>query len=314
MILKRKLLLAVNPHAGKSMMKNKLLSVVERFTRGGYEVTVFTTQRAGQLPDYIRDNAERFDLVVCSGGDGTMSETVNGLMRCENPPRLGYIPAGTTNDFATSLGLSKNAEIAANDIMEGVAVPVDVGQFGDDYFSYVVAFGAFTDVTYETPQKTKSLLGHAAYVLEGAKRLPGLKAYHVRLEYEGGVIEDDILVGIIGSSDYVAGMPMGKMVDASMTDGLLDVILIKNPASLTELQGILNGFLVGEFNEKYVYCVKASKMKIIADRPVPWTVDGEYGGTRSEVEISNHKQALRVLVPERSVKLQELKRELEQEQ
>ena len=309
MILKRKLLLAVNPHSGKSAMKNKLLPVVQRFTQGGYEVTVFTTQRAGQLPDYIRENAERFDLVVCSGGDGTMSETVNGLMHCEHPPRLGYIPAGTTNDFANSLGLSKNAEVAANDIMEGICIPVDVGQFGDDYFSYVAAFGAFTDVTYETPQSTKSLLGHAAYVLEGAKRLPGLKPYHIKFEYEDGVIEDDILVGIVGSSYYVAGMPMGKMVDASMSDGLLDVILIKNPASLTELQGILNGFLVGEFNQKYVYCLKSSKMKIIADRPVPWSIDGEYGGTRSEVEICNHKQALRVLVPERSVKSKNLLRD-----
>lgn len=309
MILKRKLLLAVNPRAGKSAMKNKLMSVVERFTQGGYEVTVFTTQRAGQLPDYIRENANRFDLVVCSGGDGTMSEAVNGLMHCENPPRLGYIPAGTTNDFANSLGLSKNAEIAANDIMEGISIPVDVGQFGEDYFSYVAAFGAFTDVTYETPQKTKSLLGHAAYVLEGAKRLPGLKPYHVRLEYEEGVIEDDILVGIIGSSDYVGGMPMGKMVDASMTDGLLDVILIKNPATLVELQGILNGFLVGEFNEKYVYSIKSGKMKIFFDRPASWSIDGEYGGTVSEVEISNHKQALRVLVPERSVKLKDFGKE-----
>lgn len=306
MILKRKLLLAVNPRAGKSAMKNKLLPVIERFTQGGYEVTVFTTQRAGQLPDYIRENAERFDLVVCSGGDGTLSETMNGLMRCQNPPRLGYIPAGTTNDFANSLGLSKNPLEAANDIMEGVSIPVDVGQFSEEYFSYVAAFGAFTEVTYETPQKTKSLLGHAAYVLEGAKRLPGLKPYHIRLEYEGGVIEDDILVGIVGSSDYVAGMPMGKMVDASMTDGLLDVILIKNPGSLAELQGILNGFLAGEFNEKYVYCLKSSHMTVTADRPVSWSVDGEYGGTRSQVEISNHKQALRVMVPEACVKLKEL--------
>ena len=113
----------------------------------------------------------------------------------------------------------------------------------------------------------------------------------------------------MGSSDYVAGMPMGKMVDASMSDGLLDVILIKNPASLTELQGILNGFLMGEFNEKYVYCLKSSKMKIIADRPVPWSIDGEYGGIRTEVEICNHKQALRVLVPERSVKSKNLLRD-----
>ena len=121
MILKRKLLLAINPHAGKSAMKNKLMSVVQRFTQGGYEVTVFTTQRAGQLPEYIRENAERFDLVVCSGGDGTMSETVNGLMHCENPPRLGYIPAGSTNDYARSLGLSTSILTAARDAVCGSA-------------------------------------------------------------------------------------------------------------------------------------------------------------------------------------------------
>ena len=305
----RKIYFIYNPHSGKEQIGTKLNEIIRTLAERDNELTVVPTIGYLDAMERITNLPDGYDLVVCSGGDGTMSETVNGLMHCQHPPRLGYIPAGTTNDFANSLGLSKNAEIAANDIMEGIGIPVDVGQFGEDYFSYVAAFGAFTDVTYETPQSTKSLLGHAAYVLEGAKRLPGLKSYHIRFEYEGGVIEDDILVGIVGSSDYVAGMPMGKMVDASMSDGLLDVILIKNPATLTELQGILNGFLMGEFNEKYVYCLKSSKMKIISDRPVPWSIDGEYGGTRTEVEICNHKQALRVLVPERSVKKKNLLQE-----
>lgn len=303
MILKRKLLLAVNPHAGKAAVRNKLLPIVQRFTQGGYEVTVFTTQRAGQLPEYIRDNAERYDVVVCCGGDGTLNETVNGLMACENPPRMGYIPAGTTNDFATSFGLSKNMAQAAEDVVEGLPTPFDVGRFNEeDFFTYVAAFGAFTDVPYETSQGAKNILGKLAYLLEGAKRIPTLKPYHIRLEHDKGVIEDDILVGIIGSSEYVAGMPMGKMVDASMSDGLLDIILIKNPGNILELQPILNSFLLGEFDENRVYTLKTSKLRITADRPIPWTLDGEYGGTMQQVTVENKKQALSILVPQKTLK------------
>lgn len=303
MILKRRLLFAVNPHAGKAAVRNKLLPIIQRFNQGGYEVTVFTTQRAGQLPEYIRDNAEQYDVVVCCGGDGTLNETVNGLMACKNPPRMGYIPAGTTNDFATSFGLSKNMIQAAEDVVEGFAAPFDVGKFDDnEYFTYVAAFGAFTDVPYETSQDAKNILGKLAYVLEGAKRIPSLKPYHIRMEHDGGVIEDDILVGIIGSSEYVAGMPMGKMVDASMSDGLMDVILIKNPGNILELQPIINSFLLGEFDEKQVYTLKTSKLRISADRPIPWTLDGEYGGTTGQVTIENQKQALSVLVPAKTLK------------
>ncbi|MEA5039238.1 MAG: YegS/Rv2252/BmrU family lipid kinase [Clostridiaceae bacterium] len=294
---KKKLLLLINPHAGKSAVRNKLLGIVDRFVKGGYEVSVYITQRSGELPDVVAKQAANFNMVVCSGGDGTLNETVNGLMRCETPPALGYIPAGTTNDFAASFSLPRNMEAAAEVAMEGQLVYFDVGKFNNSYFAYVAAFGAFTDVPYVTPQETKNALGKLAYLLEGARRLPTIQAYPIRLEYDGGVIEDDILVGVVSNSRYVAGLPMGERNDASMCDGLMEVILVKKPGNALELTPLINTFLMGEMESDLVYTFKTQSLHLHSEVPISWTLDGEYGGQRTDVIIENQKEALGIMAP-----------------
>lgn len=294
---KQKLLLLINPHAGKSAVRGKLLDIIDRFVKGGYEVTVYITQRSGELPALVEKQAHNYDLVVCSGGDGTLNETVNGLMHCENPPKLGYIPAGTTNDFAASFRLPRGMNAAADVVMEGDVVYFDVGKFNNSYFAYVAAFGAFTDVPYATPQETKNALGKLAYLLEGMRRLPSIQSYPIRLEYDGGVIEDDILVGVISNSRYVAGLPMGERNDASMSDGLMEVILVKKPGNALELTPLINTFLVGEMESNLVYTFKTKDLRITSDVPISWTLDGEYGGQRTEVIIENQMKALGIIAP-----------------
>ena len=304
---KRNLLFLVNAHAGKEAIRTPFLSVMNTFVKAGYQPTVYITQRSGELPELTAREAGEYDLVVCSGGDGTLNETINGLMRLEHPPVLGYIPAGTTNDFAMSLCLPHNIETAAKVAVTGTTIAVDVGRFGEDSFSYVAAFGAFTDVPYATSQEAKNMLGKLAYALEVAQRLGNLPSYRIRLEHDGGVIEDEILIGLVSNSSSVAGFPLGKWIDISMNDGLLEVTLIRKPPMLIELTRVINTLLIGELDEELIYSVKTKKLRITCDTPIPWTLDGEYGGSRRAVDIENVHQALRINVPAEQLEMKKLK-------
>lgn len=304
---KRKLLFLVNPHAGKEAIRAPFLKVIDTFVKAGYEPTVYISQRGGELPEVAAREAGDYDLVVCSGGDGTLNETVNGLMRLNNPPPLGYIPMGTTNDFATSLCLSRDPELAAGVAVRGSTIAVDVGRFGEDYFAYVAAFGAFTDVAYSTSQDAKNNLGKLAYALEIIQRLGNLPSYQVRLEHDSGVIEDEILIGLVSNSSFIAGFPVGNWIDVSMNDGLLEVTLIRKPALLIELSRVINGLLVGELDEELIISVKTKRIRIVSKTPIPWTVDGEYGGSMPDVEIENIHRALRINVSTEQLALRNLK-------
>ena len=294
----RKLLFLVNPHAGKAAIRGKLLSVLEVFSQAGYRPTVCLSRRSGELTEVARQEAEQYDLVVCSGGDGTLNETVNGLMALEHPPVLGYIPAGTTNDFATSLGIPKQMEKAAAIAVSGRSVQVDVGRFNGRYFSYVAAFGAFTDVTYATPQEYKNVLGKLAYLLEGAQRLGSLKSWKVRVEYDTGCAEGEFLLGLVSNSSYVAGLPVGKVVDVSMTDGLMEVGMVRKPANLADLSGTVKSLLQGELDNELILSVKTRRLRLVSEEPMPWTLDGEYGGTQQVAQIENLPRALTIHSPE----------------
>ena len=294
----RKLLFLVNPHAGKAAIGGKLLPVLEVFTQAGYRPTVCISRQSGELTEVARREAGDYDLVVCSGGDGTLNETVNGLMGLEHPPTLGYIPAGTTNDFAASLGIPKQMEKAAAIAVSGRTAQVDVGRFNDRYFSYVAAFGAFTDVTYTTPQEYKNALGRLAYLIEGAQRLGSLKTWRLRLEYDTGCTEGEFLLGLVSNSSYVAGLPVGKVVDVSMTDGLLEVSLVRKPGNITDLHNAAKKLLQGELDNELILSVKTRRLRIMAEEPIPWTLDGEYGGTELRADIENLPRALTIHSPE----------------
>ncbi len=297
--MSKKLFFAFNPHVGKAAIKEHLLSIITTFVEAGYEVTVQTTQQAAELPDIIREKAAGYDLLVTSGGDGTLNESINGIITGGIQIPFGYIPAGTVNDFATTLRLSKNMDQAARDIIRGVVFPCDVGKFQQSYFSYVAAFGAFTDVAYQTPQSSKNLLGKAAYVFEAIGRLPTLKSYRMRFECQDRVIEDDFLFGMVSNSVSVGGLPLNEHRAVSMNDGVLEVLLVKKPVLPTDINAAIASLQNMETESPFFYSFKAKKLRVLTldEAPVPWTLDGEYGGNDKDITIEVCPRALSILVP-----------------
>ena len=293
---KKRMLFIYNPRAGKARIRSNLLDIIDIFTKAGFEVTAYPTQAKGDGLKAVKERKrgqEDYDLIVCSGGDGTLDEVVTGMMQCEERIPIGYVPAGSTNDFANSLQIPKNMIRAAQTIVEGRTFGCDVGEFNDDIFVYIAAFGVFTDVSYETPQDIKNVLGHMAYVLEGMRRLPSIKVESRELSVEG-----EFLFGMITNSTSVGGFKRitGKYVQ--LDDGEFEVTLIKKPANPIELNLIMAALINRNINTDCMYCFKANALKIMSEEEIAWTLDGEFGGRHKEVNIKNHMQALRIRVPE----------------
>lgn len=289
----KKLLFIYNPQAGKGKIKSKLSDVIEIFVKADYEVTIFPTAGKKDATRIISQKTKDYDLIVCSGGDGTLNEVTAGVMGLSNRPQIGYLPAGTTNDFALSHKIPRNILKAAEVAVHGQPYYFDVGSFNKEFFNYVAAFGAFTEVSYETPQTYKNTLGRVAYILEGMKRLPSLKSYYMKVCYEDYVMEDEFIFGMITNSNSVGGFKgfIGKEI--LLDDGLFEVCLIKVPKNPLELQSIINTLLItkGE-STNLIYTFRASSLSIQARELVPWSLDGEFGGNISEVNIQNYKQAI----------------------
>lgn len=291
----KKMLFIYNPHAGKGKIKGLLSDIVQIFVGADYEVTVYATQKRDDAKNYAKTKGEEFDLVVCSGGDGTLNEVTSGLMECDNAPVIGYLPAGTTNDFASSMGIPKNMVKAAKAIIEGKPFAYDIGSLNERYFTYVAGFGAFANVSYETPQTTKNLFGRAAYILGGIMSIPSLKSYHVRVEYEDIVIDDNFIYGMVTNANSVGGFKGITGKDVGLDDGKFEVTLIKTPKNIIDLQHTVNALLTRDLEDKSIYSFHASSVDMICDEEFAWTIDGEYGGTYTDVHFQNHQRALSYL-------------------
>lgn len=292
----KKLLFVFNPNAGKSNIKDSLCDIIDIFTKGGYEVTAYPTQEKLDGFRKIMEDASQYDLVVSSGGDGTMSESIKGIMNNGSGVPIGYIPTGTVNDFASSMDIPKNMTQAATNIISGVPFAYDVGSFNGEYFCYVAAFGAFTDVSYETPQATKNIFGHLAYLMEGVKRINKLEAYDITVEHDGEVYRDDFIVGLISNTVSIAGLSNLVANGVVFDDGLFEVTLIRTPNSLIELNGILNCILTKNLDPKYFYTFKTSRVRFTSDQEIKWTLDGESGGSYTVADIEALKQAVKIIV------------------
>lgn len=294
--MEKRMLFVFNPRAGKGRIKLKLLEIVDIFVKGGYEVIIHPTQAPQDAYDKAKEYCGQVDVIVCSGGDGTLDEVVMGLHEMGSSIPVGYIPAGSTNDFANSLFFPKTMVEAAEMVTAGDVYQCDVGRFNNKAFAYIAAFGLFTDVAYETDQDLKNILGHVAYVLEGMKRLSEMKSYYLKVETEDQIIEDKFIFGMITNSRSVGGFKhlTGKNVD--MDDGLFEVTLISWPKNPLELQEILTSLLTQEDNTNLVYSFKASRLLITSKETVPWTLDGEYGGSHTLVEIENCHKALNLFL------------------
>ena len=286
------MLFVFNPKAGKGKIKTHLLDIVDIFSSHDYEIIIRSTQAPRDAYEKAKEYANSVDMIVCSGGDGTLDEVVTGIMEAESSVPIGYIPAGSTNDFANSLFMPKNMTKVAEMIMEEELYHCDIGRFNQKTFAYVAAFGLFTDVSYETDQDLKNVLGHVAYVLEGVKRLFDIKSYHMKVTSDEVQAEDDFIVGMITNSRSVGGFKnlTGKNVD--MNDGLFEVTLIAHPKNPLQLQEIITAPVMAEDNTDRIYSFKTKKLTIESDEEVPWTLDGEFGGDHSYVDIENRHKAL----------------------
>lgn len=282
----KRLLLIINPVSGKKMILKYIPQVIRIFMEAGYLVTTMVTGAHGEATDFAERYAADYDLVVCTGGDGTLNEVLSGLAKKGVRVPLGYIPCGSTNDFAVSRGLSPEILTAARAIAAGSATSYDVGHFGEHYFSYVAAFGAFSWLSYTTDQNLKNVLGHTAYILDGIKDLPKVKPYHVRLTADGIVHEGDYLFGAVCNTTSIAGtleLPSG-LVDTC--DGLFEVLLIQEPKTLLDFQSILLAVAVNkDYKSPFVELFRASRIEIENPPTLDWTVDGEFPGHYDRVSV-----------------------------
>lgn len=293
----KKMLFFVNPAAGKEEIRHHLMDVINYFTANGYDVLCHPTQKAGDIPEFIAARGEEFDTIVSCGGDGTLNETITGFMHLQNRPLLGYIPAGTVNDFATSLHIPKTIMEAAKTIIEGEPFQVDMGGFNEKYFTYVAAFGAFTKVSYATPHATKQALGRAAYLLEGVRSLTDIRPIHVVAQAGDTVIDDNVILGMVTNATSVGGF---KALDDSivkMDDGLNELILVKAPKTLADYNALLASLATRNFNPAYFHILQMDTVTLHFDQPVPWTLDGEFGGDIQDATVTNIPKPIRIMVP-----------------
>lgn len=297
----KKLLFLVNPYSGKVQIKNCLLDIIKTMNEAGYEVTVWMSQYPKHITELAAQFGARYDRIVCSGGDGTLNEAVSGLMTIpeEKRPPLGYIPAGSTNDVAFGLELPSDMLEAARVVSGDKLFRLDIGQFGGRYFTYVAAFGAFTEVTYLTPQAEKNLLGHPAYILEAAKRVADIRPMHARITCGEETIEDNILFGMVSNAKSVGGMRNLAGKDVGLDDGLFEVTLVRTPSNpLIDYPAIITALLARKTqDDNNFHTFKGSEITFAFDEPVSWVLDGEYGGTVTEVTIVNREHGIRVFVP-----------------
>ena len=283
----KKLLFVYNPKAGKAQIRTKLADILNVFAEAEYEITVAPTRKQGDAKRIVENRSEDYELGVCSGGDGTLDEAVTGIIASGFRTPIGYIPAGSTNDFGGSLSLPKNMVRAAEIAVKGRNFPCDIGSFNTDVFVYIAAFGLFTDVSYETAQDVKNVLGHMAYLLEGMKRLSAVHSFPMRVEYEGNIIVDDFIFGMITNSVSVGGFKNITGKNVQLDDGVFEVTLIKRPRNPVELNNIMISLLDRNMDTNAMYCFRTSKLILESPEPVAWTLDGENGGSHRRVEIRN---------------------------
>ena len=294
---KRNVLLIVNPCAGRTKSRAGTFDIVNKFSTNDYEFSIHTTTCQGDATNIVRKNYDDKQLVVCCGGDGTLNETINGVMDMPNRLPIGYIPTGSTNDLATTLGIPTDINKATDLIMSGHTNSYDLGLFNNRYFSYVASFGAFTKSSYATSQKMKNRLGHMAYILNGIGELKNIRAVHMKIEYDGGVLEDDFMFGSVSNSTSVAGLFRFKPEDVKLNDGIFELLLVKK-ISLASVPIALGKIRAQQYDGKQIIFLRTSKVKITSDESVAWTLDGEYGGAHKTVMIHVLEKAVEICSPE----------------
>lgn len=295
-----KILLIVNPVSGRMALRQKLWQVINKFCAAGYLPTVFFTQKKGDALEIASTCGNEYSRIVCAGGDGTLNEVINGLLK--NPVKhiLGYIPVGTTNDLANSLGIPKDILAAADAVIDGNCTTIDVGMFGDKVFNYIASFGAFTEASYTTPQEVKNAIGHAAYLIEGIKSLSNIRSYKVKFSFETGTeIEDKFIFAAVSNTTSVGGILKLDENLVALNDGLLEVLLVKEPGNIVELQKIISELLTQKFSGDLVSLYHTGALTVETDEEIDWTLDGEHQKGSKNVYIRNLRQSVSLIIPKK---------------
>ena len=290
----KKVLLILNPTAGKMKSRGALFDIVSRFCEEGASVRVQTTLHAGHAVEIAEEACGEYDLIVCAGGDGTLNEVITGTMRAEKPIEIGYIPCGSTNDFARTLGIPTTIAKATENIIKNDAVTLDVGRFNDRYFSYIASFGAFSSTSYSTPQGMKNTLGHMAYLLSAVQDTSKKRPCRMKVNFGEESVEEDMIFGCVSNSTSVAGVVKLKKDLVDLTDGLFEVILTRYPRNPAEVSRIIHGMTSSTFDDPLFMFFKTSKISFEATGDVPWSLDGEYQPSVPRIEIENIHGGLRL--------------------
>ncbi len=297
--MEKNMIFVYNPVSGKGNVKLYLADIIDIFTDGGYSVTMHPTSATKDGYNYILNNGRDYDVITVCGGDGMLNEAVCALMSFpeKERPLLSFLPSGSTNDFAGTIGIPLDIRLAAKMVVDGSPFFCDAGKFNDRYFAYVAAFGAFTSVSYDTAQEFKNVFGHMAYILEGIRQLPTIRPQHVKITFDSNVIEDDFLLGMVTNSFQVGGIKNTIGTAISLNDGLFEVLLIKKPQNATEYQNVITSFMKQTVSSnESVISLKASKIKFESDHPIAWTLDGEFGGSEKSVGIENIHRGFSVII------------------
>ena len=297
--MEKKLLLIYNPVSGKAQIKTYLADIIDIYAASDYSVTVHPTKCANDGYEYIKEHATQYDIISVCGGDGMLNEAVSALMSVvkEKRPPLAYLPSGSTNDFAGTVGLPTDVRRAAKMVVDGNPFFCDAGMINDKFFAYVAAFGAFTSVSYDTAQEFKNIFGHLAYVLEAIRQLPSIKPIPIKISFDDIVIEDDFVLGMVTNSIQVGGIKHSLGTAISLNDGLFEVFLVKRPHSATGWQNIITALVTQDLEKTDdIISFKASKLKFESKETIPWTIDGEFGGDINIAEITNLPRAFSVMV------------------
>lgn len=292
----QKLLFIYNPQSGQGKIKAHLSDILDIMIKAGFEVTAYVTQAKSDAISKVAREADRFDRIVVSGGDGTLDEVMTGLMQSGIRLPIGYIPAGSTNDFASSFGISTDMLAAARAAVGNDLFTCDVGGFNQDFFVYVAAFGLFTEASYATSQELKNMLGHAAYILEGVKQLTEIPSYRMQVEHDGQVLYGEFVFGMATNATSIGGIKGLIAEDVKLNDGLFEVTLIKMPKNPIELSEILAFFTNFNRDTEMVHSFQTSKVRFTSEQQVPWTLDGEFGGEHEIVTVENLHQMMDILV------------------
>ena len=291
---RKKVLVLINPNSGKKNSKESVLDALNVFSANNYQMEIYLSQKPMDVTRYIEENGERFDVVAVFGGDGTLNEATNGLMKLKHKPVISYFPTGTMNDFGTNFGLTNDMKQCANIACVGHIESFDVGKINSRYFNYVAGFGAFCNVSYETKQELKKQIGNLAYIIKALHEIPNLHPYHVKMNLDGRVFEKDLMFGLIINGNRVAGFEMVEQADNTFKDGLFDIILVEHTPNPLELYNYPLGVLHPELNMKYVERYQAKSIIIESQEKLAWTLDGEEGKETLVACVENISQALQI--------------------